>query len=90
MNAQPEHQSATARLLFAACLIMPGGLAWGQAAPPAPPPTSRPQPLALHQRPPPKPRLHHLSRGKPAPRSHLAKPAPSRSPPALLFLAPRA
>ena len=54
MNTQPARQSATARLLFAVCLIVPGGPAWGQAAQPAPPanqpaPAARPAPAPAAQ-----------------------------------------
>lgn len=54
MNTQPARQSAAARLLFAACLIVPGGPVWSQAAQPAPPanppaPTTRPAPAPAAQ-----------------------------------------
>ncbi len=54
MNTQPACHSAAAQLLFAACLIVPGGPVWGQAAQPAPPPnqpaaTARPAPAPAVQ-----------------------------------------
>ena len=82
MNAQPDHQSATARLLLAACLIMPGGPAWGQAAPPAPPPNqpavaARPAPAPAAQAAPASPVAGQAGSAQPSGEAG-AKPQPPR------------